>query len=149
MHYRHQSHPALDGEHPTLDTTCSDDLSPERALLAAVLAAAVEDCRAVLDLPPGNAASLTEIIKAASAARFFLTWPGQAMLRSLDLGTEAVQLGIALAESTLSRLRIRRESVINGDNASWCEHLEKTYRKVVPKELSEISGRQEAFAWAA
>jgi hypothetical protein len=140
---------ALDGEIPILESNHSDELSPEKTLLVAVLSAAVDDCRAVLYLPPGNAASLTEIIKATSAARFFLTWPGQAMFRALDIGDDAVCQAVELAHSTLKRLRINHTSVISGENSAWCDYLDKTYRKVIPLELSDLHWRQEQFFWAA
>jgi len=71
-----------------------------------VIALAAADCWELLRAPRWSTRSEVVTMHALSAARFFLSEEGHAMIIAAGLGREGIRCGIRLANAVLSRLRV-------------------------------------------
>lgn len=121
-------------------------LTPPRELLAAAVALAADDCRAVLGAPAWRMTSEPIVLWALSAARFFLSEEGKATICALGLGRKGIEAGEALARAVLRRTRLTLRD-IEGAPADWCAaiEVERPSFDRMPRVADACRGRQEAF----
>lgn len=136
----------LDGEAPVVEPTRTE-VSPHVELLARVIALAADDCRRVVSAPAYSALTKRARVEGASAAAFFLSEDGRAMIMASGLGHEAIKLGNRLAKAALARLRLG-EGDLTGSPEAWHRALDRlNLDEAIPLGRT-VSGRQEEFAFA-
>lgn len=112
-----------------------------------VIGLAAADCWELLRAPRWATRSEVVTMHALSAARFFLSEEGQAMICAAGLGREGIRWGVRLANAVLARLRVPVQSLMDIPHGQFAKAMDHQVPRfsMIPAIATLFSLRQEQF----